>query len=267
MLAWKIMGIRFCWLLFLLMASSVIADAQIRDVQEELRKRNMYFGDVDGQMTPELVSALKRYQERKGFQVTGAVDETTAQSLQIQATTVAATKEQLPPVPVLRSDTAVVLDDDERQRLAQADEDPDAFATPAPPAEEPPASQNIPRERVQQLVEQYLRDSETMDIAAQTRYFAYPVAYFKHGMKDAAFVERDVRYYCKRWTQRQYALTEPVSFSASTDENETNVQFTIEFNLRNKKHHASGKTKNFWTLRAEGDELKIVAIHEERLRD
>jgi hypothetical protein len=62
-------------------------------------------------------------------------------------------------------------------------------------------------------------------------------------------------------------LTEPVSFSASTDENETNVQFTIEFNLRNKKHHASGKTKNFWTLRAEGDELKIVAIHEERLRD
>jgi hypothetical protein len=106
-----------------------------------------------------------------------------------------------------------------------------------------------------------------MDIAAQTRYFAYPVAYFVHGMKDAAFVERDVRNYCKRWTHRQYALTEPVSFSASTNENETNVQFTIQFDLRNKKHRASGKTKNFWTLRAEGDELKIVAIHEERLRD
>jgi hypothetical protein len=260
---------RICCLLLVLIVTSVIADDQVRDVQEELRKRNMYFGDVDGQMTPELVSALKRYQERKGFAVTGAVDETTAQSLNIKPATVAATKSNWPDVPVLKSDAALAVEAEQRQRLAeQAEEDPDAFPTPAPPAEEPPASQNIPRERVQQLVEQYLRDSETMDIAAQTRYFAYPVKYFHHpGLKDAAFVEKDVRDYCTKWTQRQYALTEPVSFSASTDENETNVEFTIQFDVRNNKHHVAGRTRNFWTLRAEGDELKIVSIHEERLRD
>jgi hypothetical protein len=263
------MGIKHCWLLFLLIATSVFAEDHIRDVQEELRKRNMYFGDVDGKMTPELESALKNYQARKGFTVTGAIDTTTAASLNVQiATPVAAKKSVWPTTTVLRSDSAPMIAETERQQLAQqAEENPDLVPTPAPPAEEPPASQNLPRERVQQLVEDYLRDGETMDIAAQTRYFAYPVRYFTHGLKDASFVERDVRNYCKKWTYRQYALTEPVSFSASANENETDVVFTIEFDVRNKKHHVSGKTRNFWTLRAEGDELKIVAIHEERLRE
>ena len=263
------MGNKYCWLLFLLIATSVFADDQIRDVQEELRKRNMYFGDVDGKMTPELVSALTRYQTRKGFAVTGEIDPTTAASLNVQmATPVAANKSSWPDMPVLKSDAALAIADEQRQQLVQqAEENPDMVPTPAPPAEEPPASQNLTRETVQKLVEDYLRDGETMDIAAQTRYFAYPVQYFKHGTKDAAFVERDVRNYCKKWTQRQYALTEPVSFAASANENETNVVFTIEFDVRNGRHQVAGKTKNFWTLRAEGDELKIVAIHEERLRE
>ena len=56
----------FC-LLFLLIATSAFADDLVRGVQEELRRRNMYFGDVDGKMSPELSTALKRYQARKGF--------------------------------------------------------------------------------------------------------------------------------------------------------------------------------------------------------
>jgi hypothetical protein len=263
------MGIRICCLLVVLIATSVFAADQIRDVQEELRKRNMYFGDVDGKMSPELVTALKTYQTRKGFAVTGEIDATTAASLNVATTTAAAgTKSDWPPMPVLRSDSAPALEEAQRQQLAQqAEENPDLVPTPAPPAEEPPASQNLTRERVQRLVEDYLRDSETMDIAAQTEYFAYPVRYFTHGLKDAAFVEHDVRKYCKRWTHRQYKLTEPVSFAASENENETNVVFTIEFDVRNGKHHVAGRTRNFWTLRPEGDELKIVAIHEERLRE
>ena len=37
--------------------------------------------------------------------------------------------------------------------------------------------------------------------------------------------------------------------------------------LGTKKYAASGRTKNWWTLRPEGDELKIVAIREQRLRE
>ena len=42
----------------------------------------------------------------------------------------------------------------------KAEENPDPETTPAPPAEEPPPSQNLTRETVQNLVTQYLRDGE-----------------------------------------------------------------------------------------------------------
>lgn len=262
------MRARIWCLLLILITSSLFADEQVRQAQEELRKRNLYFGDVDGQLNPDLANALKRYQQRKGFAVTGQVDQTTATSLGIRTVVVAAAKSPWPDMPVLKSDTARKLEDAQREELArQAEENLYAVATPAPPAEAPPPSQDITPERITTFVQEYLRDAETSDIAAQTKYFSYPVDYFVHGMKGPAFVETDVRNYCKRWPDRKYSLTEPVTFAASEKEGETIVEFPILFSVRNKSHAASGRTKNMWTVRAEGDELKIVAIHEERLRD
>ena len=40
------------------------ADETVRQVQEELRKRNLYFGNIDGQNSAVLTDALKRYQTR-----------------------------------------------------------------------------------------------------------------------------------------------------------------------------------------------------------
>jgi hypothetical protein len=139
--------------------------------------------------------------------------------------------------------------------------------TPAPPAEQPPASQSLTPARIEALVQQYLRDGESRDVAAQIAYFEYPVNYFGHGLQDPKFVKKDVADYCKRWPERKYELIEPVTFAAAENENEAVVEFPISFSVRNKKHAAKGKTRNTWTVRAEGDELKIVAIREERLRD
>src|ERR1043166_1425943 len=91
------------------------ADETIRQVQEELRKRNLYFGNIDGRESPELTGALKRYQTRKGFAVTGGVDQETANSLHVQLAALGSTT-SLPDEPVLRSDTASAMP--ESQRLA-----------------------------------------------------------------------------------------------------------------------------------------------------
>src|SRR3954453_19320173 len=90
------------------------ADETVRQIQEELRKRNLYFGNIDGQNSPVLGDALKRYQTRKGFPITGQVDKDTARSLHISPSPVAAAT--LPDVPVLKSDTESALP--ESQRLA-----------------------------------------------------------------------------------------------------------------------------------------------------
>lgn len=256
--------------LFVFLAGPLFADEQVRQVQEELRKRNLYFGDIDGRPTPELVGALQRYQTRKGFAVTGQVDEDTAASLHVGVQMASATKQSWPDVPVLRSDVARELPESQQIALAKvAEENPDSSSSPPPPppAESPAPSENVTPEKVNKLVEEYLRDGETEDIAAQLRYYALPVNYFDHGVVDRNFVRRDTTNYVKRWPERKYMLTEPVKFVSSGKDGETLVEFTIAFNVRNKNHVASGKTKNFWTLRADADDLKIVAIREQRLRE
>src|SRR5438477_6356499 len=247
------------------------ADETVRQVQEELRKRNLYFGNIDGQASPVLVDALKRYQARKGFAVTGKVDRDTATSLHLETTT-AATVASLPDVPVLKSDTASALPESQRLALQrEAEEKPDLTPSPPPPAESPPPGQDLDPERVNKFVQEYLRDAESTDVPKQVNYYAFPVRYFDHGNVSQEFVTKDTSNYVKRWPERKYTLTSPVTFFASGNEGETNVEFTIAFDLRSSarstKNKAVGKTKNWWTLRGNAEELKIVAIREARVRE
>jgi peptidoglycan hydrolase-like protein with peptidoglycan-binding domain len=260
-------------LLCLLLSISNLARANetVRQVQEELRKRNLYFGNIDGQTSPVLVDALKRYQTRKGFTVTGNVDEDTATSLHIQPATVA-TATALPDMPVLKSDIESALPESQRLALQkEAEEKPDLTPSPPPPAESPAPGQDLTPERVTKLVQDYLRDAATSDVAAQVKYYAFPVRYFDHGTVSQEFVTQDTSNYVSRWPERNYTLTGPVSFFASDKEGETVVEFTISFELlspaRAAKNRAVGKTKNWWTIRAQGDDLKIVAIREARVRE
>jgi hypothetical protein len=215
-----------------------------------------------------LENAVKRYQARKGFPVTGAIDDLTARSLNIEITSVPGAVSRLPDVPVLKSDLAPQLPEAKRIALQkQAEADPDLVPTPPPPAEPPPASQDLTPQRVTKLVEDYLRDAETTDVPAQVRYFAYPVDYFDHGPQGPAFVEKDVENYVKRWPDRKYTLLQAPTFVASAREGETIINFPITYTVRRGNNVAAGKTKNTWVVRPEGEELKIVAIQEQRMRE
>ena len=258
----------FCLLISL--PGVIRADESVRQIQEELRKRNLYFGNIDGQSSPVLVDALKRYQTRKGFAVTGKVDPDTATSLHVQSEPAAAAT--LPDMPVLKSDTESALPESQRLALQrEAEEKPDLTPTVPPPAESPAPGQDLTPERVNKLVQDYLRDAETQNVAAQVQYYAFPVRYFDHGTVPEPFVTRDTTNYVKRWPERKYTLMGPVHFFASGKDAETEVEFTIAFELRNAerstKNKAAGRTKNWWTLQAAGDELKIVAIREARIRE
>lgn len=224
---------------FLATMSAVQADETTRHVQEELRKRNLYFGDIDGQSTPELIGALKRYQKRKGFAVTGAVDGDTAASLHVQST-VAFTEKTSP-------------------------DEVDLPIDPEPPAEAPTPWQNISPDRVNKFVETYLRDAETNDIYLQAWFYAYPVDYFQYGRKEQPFVIQDIRYHVKDWPERKYKLIAPPTLMASGKEGETRIEFSIDYMRRNKNGATSGKAKYFWTVRSEGDDLRIVSIREQLL--
>src|SRR2546423_9544747 len=65
------------------LSSDVFADDQVRRVQEELRKRHLFYGEITGEISPALTAAVARYQERKGFARTGFIDLDTCISLGI----------------------------------------------------------------------------------------------------------------------------------------------------------------------------------------
>jgi len=219
--------------------SPVQADETTRRVQEELRKRNLYFGDTDGQSTDELTGALKRYQKRKGFEVSGTICADTAASLRIQSTIASTDKD--------------------------SSEWEDLPIDPEPPAEPPPPSHVISQDRVNKFVETYLRNGESNDICLQVWFYAFPVHYFEYGSQDKKFVRQDIKYHVKDWPERKYTLIAPPTLAAADNEGEARIEFSIDYFRRDKQRVASGKAKYFWTVRSDGDVLKIASIREELL--
>jgi hypothetical protein len=248
-----------------MISAPLLADEPTRCVQEELRKRNLYFGDIDGRMSVELSGAIKRYQTRKNLDVTGEVDEQTAHSLNVAlASKQREAPQRWPDVPVLKSDAARELSEPQRRALEKQNE----AEAEAAPAESPHPSQNLTPERVTKFVERYLRDGETGDIDLQVGYYDFPVKYFDHGAVNRDFVWRDTRNYVKRWPTRHYQLIGPVSFAAGAKEDETQVQFSIAFTVKNARAGVTGQTRNFWTIRpVAGEKFKIIAIREQRSRE
>lgn len=65
----------------LLFAAAAFADDQLRGVQSELKAQGFFYGEANGQASPETTAALRRYQIRHGLEVTGALNKQTLEAL------------------------------------------------------------------------------------------------------------------------------------------------------------------------------------------
>ena len=287
------MVFRSLLILVLLLSATLLSEsAFVREVQDELRKRHLFYGDIDGKVTPQLKGALKRYQARKGFEPTGEIDAPTAASLRVRSAVALAAAENQPPTelqaqaqPAPGTTTVVsatgVTTAGQTASASEAVSTTEAAAellaretgqtwadlpvVPEPPAEAPTPAELTP-ERVNRFVETYLSDGETDDIGLQAWFYSFPVDYFNHGLVDQEFVVKDTQAYVKRWPTRKYTIVGPITFHSSGREGETLIEFTIDYTVRNGSRVKTGRTKNFWTVRAEGEDMKIIAIREEHLR-
>ena len=309
------------------------ADEQIRRVQEELRKRNLYFGEIDGRNSKQVAGALRRYQQQKGFTPTGECDANTLRALQIVASAEgsgegSAGDESLPDVPVLKSDAAREVAEADRKLLEKLEgaepaavgeppgdvefvEPPDELlppplapesapaAPPAPPSAPEPASDPAPvpqsqitppkpepaprkstpprqtskqvrpapeavAKQAESFVRDYLATCESSKMDAELGYYADRVNYFDHGTVSREFIEKDVLRYRKRWPSRDYQLLD--LDVAEVGENDLQVKFRIAYQVKSPEHKASGRTLNTFRIRRAGDEMRLVALKEQRVR-
>lgn len=272
---------------------SARADETTRRIQEELRKRNLFFGDVDGRATPQLSAALHRYQERKGFSSTGEADADTLYSLNIlrsgdKSSHLASNvpSPTMPPpldardggptwpdVTVLRSDAARPAPPPGEIDAAIARAETAlavATATPAPP----PASAAVLRrptvEQVREFLTRYLQAGQANDPETEMRFYGDHVAYYDEGVVDQPYISRDVSRYDHRWPERRFTLLDPVTVSDAPDGDTDKfvVNFRYGFNVKNARYAVGGKTDNTWIVAGhDPGSWKIVSMKEQRVRE
>ena len=269
------------------MSSSAHADETTRRIQEELRKRNLFFGDVDGRTSAQLAAALHRYQERKGFPSTGEADADTLYSLNIPPSgdpppplhpTVNSPLPTTPPPLEARDggptwpDITVLRSDEARSSPAPGNTEAVATstATPAPP---PAAAGPLRRPTVEQardFLTRYLQAGQDNDSGAEMGFYGERVAYYDEGTVDHTYISRDVTRYDHRWPERRFALLDPVTITASPDGDPEKfvVNFRYGFNVKSSRYAVNGKADNVWTVSThEPGGWKIVSMKEQRVRE
>lgn len=229
-------------------------DEQTRQVQEELRKRHLFFSDIDGRPTPDYSAALKRYQQRQGFAVTGVADEVTLSSLGISeaAPPGEGAPELLPDVPVLKSDIAP------RERNT---------ASRAPVPATAPNAPEVTQAEVRQFIRRYLDACASPNLQDELAFYADQVDYFDHGAVDKNYIRNELAVYDQRWPARQYSIGD--SLRLIKKGGDTTAQFRVAFQVANEPHarKAQGRADDAIALTKRSDSsLQIVSIKEARVR-
>ena len=227
------------------------ADEPTRAVQEELRKRKLYFGDVDGRQTPSFIDAVRKYQERKGFPVTGQTDPDTLRSMGIAPPP---DMPVLPDVPVLRSDRNM----NASRTVASAP----VVSQPRPTNAPPPTQSEMVA-----WVRRYLEACMTPDVSDELAYYADQVDYFHHGTVRKEDIGRELASYAQQWPTRRYWTSGPVKLDTSGDHPVVRSRISFELEGAGGMRQASGKVDNTLTVARRPDmSWEIIGHEEERVR-
>ncbi len=269
-------------------------DDQVRSVQEELRRRNLYFGDIDGHRSGEFSEAVRRYQKRKGFNATGTDDRPTLRSMGLAERLPGepASKElDWPEEPVLRGDVNPVAPAAIEQVSAESDVLPEVFRSkrPLPTATEkeiarasakaahistrtpppPPALRNDPHLAPAELVafaKDYVRSLASKDLQKQIHFYGDRVNYFQSGVIDRRLVEHTLRDYAQRWPSRHYSIGDVIAYAPLRQRGEIVLTFNVDFRLRGHGKKVEGRTENRVVINAATTDPRIISIQERRIR-
>ncbi|MEY2562481.1 MAG: putative peptidoglycan binding domain [Verrucomicrobiota bacterium] len=279
-------------LVLVLCAGVVRAQDDLRSVQEELRRRSLYFGDVNGRASAELEEATKRYQKRKGFAATGKPDRETLKSLGLvprspnepvpeelswPAEPVLPSDEKINPVAVakaLHEETgiapAAVVPKElagraslQRKKVAVSDQPAPASVTTSSRSRTSPA---IAPTDLSRFVGDYFAAMASSDIKRQVKFYADNVDYYRNGKIDRRIIEQTLRRYQARWPSRRYSMGEAIHYGPINSRGEIVMTFPVAFTLKDGRQTVKGRTQNRLSISAATLDPRISSISEQRIR-
>ena len=277
--------------LAILSTSILHAEESVRSTQEELRRRNLYFGDIDGRRSSEYEEAVRRYQRKKGFAGSGHEDPETLRSLGLLARSPSepAPKELAwPEEPVLKSDARLNVAQEAREVAGAAGVAPESIASrevlatgpvgrkgaklPPPRANAGAVAapvrgvQTVSQADAVNLVKRYLHDVSRGDLKDELSLYADHVDYLGNGVIDRRIIEHILRKYYAQWPSRSYSLAKITGYRAQPSAGVITVNFQTAFSMKNAHGQAKGMTENSVVINAATSSPRIVSIQERRLR-
>ena len=280
-------------LALLLLPPLLRAQDEVRSVQEELRRRSLYFGNVDGRESAELAEATRRYQRRKGFAATGKPDRDTLRSLGLvpRSPGEPPPKElNWPAEPVLKSDikidpVAVAETLSAETGIAPASVVPDKVTRRrgdltrphTRPPEDPASARSVSRRSVTSspfispqnltgFIGEYLAAMGSNDVKNELKFYADKVNYYHNGTIDRRIIEQTLRRYHARWPNRRYTTGAAISYSRNDRRGEIMMIFRVNFTLKDGRQTVSGQTDNRFRISAATVDPRIISIEEKRVR-
>jgi hypothetical protein len=280
------------FLILLFCAGVVRAQDDLRSVQEELRRRSLYFGDVNGRDSAELQEATKRYQKRKGFTATGKPDRETLKSLGLvprspnepapqelawPAEPVLPSDEKINPVVIARAlneETGIApaaLVPKELARRSSLSTKKGARPTaaplaPAPEEKRPANSPTIAPTDLSRFVGDYFAAMSSSDIKRQVKFYADNVDYYRNGKIDRRIIEQTLRRYQARWPNRRYTIGSGIHYGPINSRGEIVMTFPVSFTLKDGRRTVKGQTQNRLSISAATLDPRIASISEQRIR-
>ena len=231
--------------------SQALADEETRQVQEELRKRHLFFRDIDGKPSSEYALAIKRYQQRMGFAQSGVADAFVLYSLGIgEPAPPAEGVTALPDIPVLKSDASVPETKSSR---------------PAVPTQAENA-RDATKEEIRTFLRRYFDACESPNPDDELGFYADRVEYYDHGPVERSYIRNELAVYDQRWPARKYTLGDSlrVTHNGNNTVARTRVSFQVANNERNRK--ANGRIDVTFNLSKRGESLQIMSVKEARVR-
>jgi peptidoglycan hydrolase-like protein with peptidoglycan-binding domain len=277
----------------------VLADENVRAVQEKLREGGFYTGEIDGAYSSQLDAALTRYQIRNGLPITGQLDVDTSKALGAKPAvtttaadsarstetwrqlrrgeqkTLAKTNAREPSSPGADQSKPEVASRQSRPAATAAtriqSETPtvgsplpeNATAAQASAATSDSAPLNVSTDRLRDYVGAFVLAGLDPRIGAEADFFADRVQYYDQGVMSREQIREDLRQYAARWPERRFWFAGDITVEPQNG-NRLRVTFPLRYELRNIAQRSSGKIDKTLVLELVGDDQQIVAVNERK---
>jgi Putative peptidoglycan binding domain len=245
------------WLLLLLVLSaigSLRAASQIAAVQEMLKARGFYYGEINGEKNNETAAAITRFQVRSGIEVTGELNEETLRSLGFEPSQPVepdAEDQSRPRVEAWRA-----LREQDRKFLEQ-------ITSPQATAGE--REQILEATQIQDFVAGFVVAGISEDVEAELQFYAEKADYYDSGLVSKDFIRRDILRYNQKWPIRRYWLDGDISILNGLEGDPVEVRYQIKYVVKNQEKESSGTAVKTLKLKKAEHGLEITSVREKTL--